>query len=69
VTVRFLTLTEAAARVGVSPRTVRSWVARQQLQPIPLSRGMLGHHAYAEPDVLAAEKTNRAGRTRRRTVA
>lgn len=64
--VQFLTLAEAAERVRVSPRTIRAWVDREQLRPVPLSRELFGHHKYREPDVVAAERENRAGRTRRR---
>lgn len=68
-TVRFLTLAEAAERVGVSQRTIRSWVHRGHLQPIPLSKDMLGRHLFSEPRVVAAERhTRQADRTGRADI-
>jgi hypothetical protein len=71
---RVYTLPEAAARCGVSPRTIRSWMApappwrpeRPCLEPIPDSWVLLGHHLFTEPALAAAELANAAGRTRRK---
>jgi hypothetical protein len=71
---RVYTLREAADRCGVSPRTIRSWMApappwrpeREPLEPIPDSWVLLGHYLFTEPALAAAELANAAGRTRRK---
>lgn len=66
---RVYTLPAAAARMGVSQRTIRQWVATGALTPVPYTLAALGYHLYAEPALVAAELANRAGRTRRKAVA
>lgn len=62
---RIFDLPGAAQRMGVSERTIRSWVDRGHLRAIPL-RGEDGRtRYYAEPALVQAERLNRAGRTRR----
>jgi len=59
-----LTTAQAAARVRVSPATIRKWASRGRLQPIKI-QGIKGNR-YRELDVLLAEKnTRRADRTGR----
>lgn len=64
--VRLYTLAQAADRMDVSPRTVRSWVEHGHLAAYPLRRGR--QCLYRETDLVEAERQNRAGRLRRRDV-
>ncbi len=71
---RVYTLAEAAERCGVTPRTIRSWMApappwrpeREPLEPIPDSWVLLGYHLFTEPALVATELANANGRTRRK---
>lgn len=54
----WLTQEQAAARAGVTPRTIRNWVAWGEIKP------RLGR--FAEADIVATEKRMRARRGRRR---
>lgn len=58
---RWLTLAEAAERVGRDERTIRRWVEREELAP------MMGR--FREADLIATEKRmrSRVGRPRGRT--
>lgn len=55
----WLTQEQAADRAGVTPRTIRNWVAWGEIKP------RLGR--FAEADVVATEKRMRARRGRRRS--
>lgn len=58
-----LTLTEAAARVGVSPESVRLWVKRGQVRVVPWS----GRSWIVEESLYECERARRrspAGRKR-----
>lgn len=57
---RWLTQAEAAARAGVTERTVRNWVAWEEIKPV------MGR--FRETDVIETEKRMRARRGRRRAV-
>lgn len=56
----WLTQEQAAARAGVTARTIRNWVAWGELTP------RLGR--FKESDVIATEKRMRARRGRRKTT-
>lgn len=55
---RWLTQAEAAARAGVTERTVRNWVAWEEIKPV------MGR--FRETDVIETEKRMRARRGRRK---
>lgn len=72
---------QAAARMGVSRRTIRDWCARRDragqpwltpipgsITPLPGERKGLGYPLYTGIALVAAEKQARAGRTRRRRM-
>lgn len=56
----WLTQEQAAARAGVTARTIRNWVAWGELSP------RLGR--FKESDVIETEKRMRARRGRRKTT-
>lgn len=68
----------AAARLGVSRRTIRSWCTKRDktgspwlaplpgsITPLPGEAKSLGYPLYAEPDLVRAERLARDGRNRR----
>lgn len=63
---RLLTTTEAAARVQVSPGTVRSWASRQLLCARDVQAG---RPLYLEADVLEVERATRRAPRRSRIIA
>jgi excisionase family DNA binding protein len=63
---RTFTIPEAAAHMRVSERTIRDWIKRGWLKPIPGSHTQVGHHLIAEPALADAEHRAKWGRTRRR---
>jgi len=55
---RWMTQSEAAARAGVTERTMRNWVAWEEIKPV------MGR--FRETDVIETEKRMRARRGRRK---
>lgn len=59
-----LTTDEAATIVGVSPVTVRSWVAKGWLTPVPRFDPARRHHLFLEDDVVRCEYEHRTSAKR-----
>jgi excisionase family DNA binding protein len=74
---RFLTLAEAAERVGVKAATIRSWIHRGQLATIDLSKfgksRRLNHKYVDIADLNRAERARRhadsTGRAKKRRAS
>lgn len=63
---RVFTLPEAATHLGVTERTIRDWIRRKWLTPLPGSLETTGHYLITEPDLVEAEHRAKRGRNIRR---
>jgi DNA-binding transcriptional MerR regulator len=65
---RIFTIPQAATHMGVSQRTIRDWIARDWLTPLPGSLAHTGHYLFTEPALVEAEYRAKRGRVRRRRL-
>lgn len=57
---RTVTTREAAALAGVSPATIRSWVAKGWLAPLPVLDPSRRHHLFKPDEVVRCEHDHRS---------
>lgn len=59
-----VTTEEAAALVDVSPVTIRRWVQKGWLVPVPVLDPARRHHLFETEAVIACERAHRSGKRR-----